>query len=600
MNTLKYFAIMLNAWILLAFAPGAAQNAAAQTTAKIVSCSPSAVRWGDTLTVAYNTRATKATLSVRSAVYVRLYLTMTDGASKDTTLRMTAKGTTLIAQYRLPDSVSSGFASITTAENRVDAGDEFTALRSDGIAAKGALLRALWEDSTALEKERALYPKNYAALPSKWDYQQYKKKLPEAALQAMVKDDIAALRKETPNSDDAPSYYHALATGFARVESKAELREVLRTMAQKFPLAPYTERQLMRFSVRQRNDSAIGEIRGLIRGIASRFPASGLAKSMVESNFADTTLTLSAVQPVFTAWFATTPDNPDAYSAYLSLAQRSPVLPDSAVVVAQRMLDVLMNPDSRARFGYSVSSLSEAYSQAGDIFRIAGRSGQALAAFKAAHSLTSDAEIQAELLAKEGSMWSANGAPLLAQTAFITAFANGAKSAKDSALAVYKFLNGSDAGFEALLKQRTDSIAALKKKPSLPFATKALDGKTYDLAKLKGKAVVLNFWFIGCPPCRAEIPGLNTLVQEYAKKDVVFLALALDDEKDLKEFLKKTPFTYTIAPKTREIADLYGVEAYPTHIVIDRAGMSIGQLVGGSDNRHEDLKPLIERALQKP
>ncbi len=587
------FSILLKALISLGCA-----TLVAQTDTKIVSCSPSVVRWGDTLNVVYNTRATKATLSVRSSAYARLYLTMTNGKSQDTTVPMMAKGTALIAQFRLPDSVANGFASITTAENTLRAGDDFTALRPDGTAAQGALLSMMWDDSTALDKERALYPKNYNIFPSKWDYLQYKKKMPETALQEVVREDIAVLRKETPDAATAPAYYHALATGLSRLDNKSDLREIVRTMARDYPLSPYTERQLMRFSIRQRTDSAVGEIRALIRDIAVRYPTSGLARAMVESNFADTTLMLSAVKPVFAHWFASTPDNPDAYYAYLSLAKRSLPLPDSAVVIAQRMVDVLMNPETRARFGYSVSSLSDAFSQAGEIFRIAGKSGQALAAVKAAYSLASEAEMQAEFLTKEGALWAANGAPLAAQTAFITAFAYGAASAKDSALAVYKSLNGSDAGFEALLKQKTDSIAALRKKPSLPFAVKALDGKKYDLAKLKGKAVVLNFWFIGCPPCRAEIPGLNTLVQEYAKKDVVFLAFALDDEKDLKEFLKKTPFTYTIAPKASEIADLYGVEAFPTHIVIDRAGMNIGQLVGGSENRHEDLKPLIDRALQ--
>jgi thioredoxin-related protein len=85
-------------------------------------------------------------------------------------------------------------------------------------------------------------------------------------------------------------------------------------------------------------------------------------------------------------------------------------------------------------------------------------------------------------------------------------------------------------------------------------------------------------------------------IKRCTKKCVVFLSL--DDEKDLKEFLKKSPFTYTIVPKASEVSQKYGVEGYPTHIVIDRNGMNIGQLVGGSETRHEDLRPLIQRALE--
>lgn len=135
---------------------------------------------------------------------------------------------------------------------------------------------------------------------------------------------------------------------------------------------------------------------------------------------------------------------------------------------------------------------------------------------------------------------------------YIISCAANIKGAKDSALAVYKHIRGTDSGFTAFIKQKTDSILSTKAKPALPFTVKALDGKTYDIAKLKGKAVVLNFWFIGCPPCRQEIPGLNTLVKEYAKKDVVFLALALDDEKSLNDFLKKNTIYLLHYPQSAE------------------------------------------------
>ena len=57
------------------------------------------------------------------------------------------------------------------------------------------------------------------------------------------------------------------------------------------------------------------------------------------------------------------------------------------------------------------------------------------------------------------------------------------------------------------------------------FLTKDLNGKTIDLKNLAGKILVLNYWFIGCLPCRKEIPKLNKIVDEYrSDSGVVFIA----------------------------------------------------------------------------
>ncbi|QDW28197.1 TlpA family protein disulfide reductase [Pedobacter sp. KBS0701] len=72
-----------------------------------------------------------------------------------------------------------------------------------------------------------------------------------------------------------------------------------------------------------------------------------------------------------------------------------------------------------------------------------------------------------------------------------------------------------------------------------------MNGNKYDLRDSTGKIFVLNFWFINCPPCKSEIPQLNELVAKYKdNKDVVFLAIALDEKYDLKSFLKSTTFDY--------------------------------------------------------
>lgn len=130
------------------------------------------------------------------------------------------------------------------------------------------------------------------------------------------------------------------------------------------------------------------------------------------------------------------------------------------------------------------------------------------------------------------------------------------------------------------------------------FSTSDINGKKYKLKELKGKIVVLNFWFINCPPCRAEIPELNKLVNEYKdSSNIVFLAIALDDRDALEQFLKTSPFDYTIVDGGRYIADQYAIKAYPTHAVIDKEGKAYFHTAGAGSTISYWLKKSIEELM---
>ena len=61
------------------------------------------------------------------------------------------------------------------------------------------------------------------------------------------------------------------------------------------------------------------------------------------------------------------------------------------------------------------------------------------------------------------------------------------------------------------------------------FSLTSLEGEKFELAALRGKVVVLNFWFTGCAPCVAEFGELNSLVHKFKNKGVVFIAPTLDN-----------------------------------------------------------------------
>ncbi len=125
-----------------------------------------------------------------------------------------------------------------------------------------------------------------------------------------------------------------------------------------------------------------------------------------------------------------------------------------------------------------------------------------------------------------------------------------------------------------------------------------LDRKKYNLKDLAGKVVVLNFWFINCSPCRAEIPHLNKITETYkGREDIVFLAVALDEAYELKQFLKEMPFNYGIVDGGRYIASQYGITSYPTHVVLDKEGKVTFHTSGLAQGTIPWLQKSIEEAL---
>ncbi len=109
--------------------------------------------------------------------------------------------------------------------------------------------------------------------------------------------------------------------------------------------------------------------------------------------------------------------------------------------------------------------------------------------------------------------------------------------------------------------------------PAPALSVTDIHGRKFGSAELAGKVVVLNFWFIGCPPCMAEIPHLNKLREQYASRDdIVFLALTHDDRESVKKFLARKPFNYVIGAESQAIQERFVFAGFPKNIVVGRDG----------------------------
>ena len=105
------------------------------------------------------------------------------------------------------------------------------------------------------------------------------------------------------------------------------------------------------------------------------------------------------------------------------------------------------------------------------------------------------------------------------------------------------------------------------------FAFRTLDGKTISSAELRGKVVVLNFWFIGCHVCRALKPELNKFKLKFSdRNDIVFVAATADPADEVVPFLKKEPFDYIQTADADAELRKFVFNGYPKNIVISKTG----------------------------
>jgi peroxiredoxin len=123
-----------------------------------------------------------------------------------------------------------------------------------------------------------------------------------------------------------------------------------------------------------------------------------------------------------------------------------------------------------------------------------------------------------------------------------------------------------------------------EKSPSLApeFSLKTLTGEEINLAKNRGKIILIDFWATWCAPCREAIPHLVDLYKTYREQGLEVVGLSMDkgDPKTVDHFVRSLDIPYPIAIAPEEIARAYGVSGLPTTLLIDKEGKIREKVVG--------------------
>lgn len=112
------------------------------------------------------------------------------------------------------------------------------------------------------------------------------------------------------------------------------------------------------------------------------------------------------------------------------------------------------------------------------------------------------------------------------------------------------------------------------------FTLSDLSGKSWTLSSLRGKVVLVNFWATWCPPCRKEMPDLDTLSKRFAKKGLVVLSISDEDASRLNPYLATNKITYPILMDPgRKVTESFHVDGIPKSFIFDREGKLVAQSI---------------------
>jgi len=139
----------------------------------------------------------------------------------------------------------------------------------------------------------------------------------------------------------------------------------------------------------------------------------------------------------------------------------------------------------------------------------------------------------------------------------------------------------------------------VERRQATNFQLRLFDGGSLELADLRGKVVLLDFWATWCPPCRSEAPTLERVWKEYRDRGVVFVGInVFDDENDARSFIREFGITYPNGPDPGRLAVEYGVVGLPEKYLIDQDGRIVRKFAGPM--RRETLTLFLDELLAGP
>jgi thiol-disulfide isomerase/thioredoxin len=136
-----------------------------------------------------------------------------------------------------------------------------------------------------------------------------------------------------------------------------------------------------------------------------------------------------------------------------------------------------------------------------------------------------------------------------------------------------------------------------------PFKEKGLDGNMVDIAAMKGKVVLIDFWGSWCGPCRKSHPHLKAVYEKYKSKGFEIVGVAVENgtkekqQESWKKAIAEDGINWLNVLNDRETNDIakeYGVKVFPTKILVDKNGKIVLRIAGDSEELDKKLAELLD------
>ena len=139
------------------------------------------------------------------------------------------------------------------------------------------------------------------------------------------------------------------------------------------------------------------------------------------------------------------------------------------------------------------------------------------------------------------------------------------------------------------------AVATPAKNAILDFDLVNSQGEKVNLEEFRGKVIFLNFWATWCPPCIAEMPGINDLYEEMKNENVEFVMLSFDREFEKAiNFREKKGYGFEIYRPTGPLPNIYSSNSLPTTYVIDAKGNLALTHIGMGNFDTRDFKKFLK------